>query len=176
MKILKQTSNEQDRLKVIEDNQKFIIDCLFKIDDIKREMINLNSQRVERQRQEQYQLWLKQKITVEFVTNLDDKLIFKQTTDTRQYLLNRIEELINIANSNMILLERLEVYRNNEKIILFSKDLFILTCLINNGYTDIKYEDYCCKKLNIEPFSFIKADEDIKHYLYKLYKLYKEQK
>ena len=170
MEIIKLVKTENDRLCKIEEDLKFIIDCLSEIEDIKEKMSDLLKQKKEREQEQDNRLWLQQKIVVEFVIEKNNKFFFNYIENTRLYFYEEINKLIDFMRRSIITLGRLYVNKNGKEIALFIKDLEILRSIIGMGYGNIEFKDYSCNCLNIDFDLDFDYDRDVEKYLNSLIK------
>lgn len=170
MEIIKLVKTDNDRLCKIEKDLKFIIDCLSEIKDIKEKKSFLLEQKKEQEQKQDNLLWLKQKIAIEFITQIDDKFFLINIKDTRESFYKKIDKLIAFMYRNMISIGRLYVNKNGKETVLFVKDLQILRSIIGMGYSNIEFKDYSCRFLNIDYDLDFEHDRNVEKYLDSLFK------
>ena len=159
--------DDKDRLKSIEEDLKFIIDCLAKVTEIKNSMDSLMRDRKYRQEKEFNKLWLQVKISVQMFIYNEQEFILGNIYETREYILGKIDELLKYTER--LVFPYRWLYDKRIGVRLYHKDLIILKNLVNYGFDGIKYDDYSCEKLKFDTFSEFINDRECLEYLEKLY-------
>ena len=159
--------DDKDRLKSMEEDLQFIIDCLGKVDEIKNSMSSLLRDRQYRQDKERNRLWLQVKISVQMFIYNEDKFILGNIYETREYIIGKIDELLKYTER--LVFPYRWLYDERIDVRLYHKDLIILKNLVNYGYDGIKYDDYSCEKLKFDTFTDLSNDRECQEYLEKQY-------